>query len=305
MNKVIVVVGPTSVGKTSMGIQLAKHYNGEVISGDSMQVYKGMDIGTAKADSKEMDGVIHHLIDIIDSNDNYSVQSFQSYVRNCIDDMFQRGVTPIIVGGTGLYIKAALYDYTFDGDGSNHLHMKEKYSHLDNESLFEYLKTIDPVSASDLHCNNRQRVLRAIEIFETTGITKSQTIEKQNHICMYDTCFIGLTLDRAILYDRINSRVDKMMDMGLLEEVKLLIDNGLTIDHQSMKAIGYKEWFNYFNNQATLQEVVGSIQQNSRKFAKRQYTWFKNQMDIEWFDVNLECFDETVNKVKLYIDRSF
>lgn len=305
MNKVIVVVGPTSVGKTSMGIQLAKHYNGEVISGDSMQVYKGMDIGTAKADSKEMDGVIHHLIDIIDPNDNYSVQSFQSYVRNCIDDMFQRGVTPIIVGGTGLYIKAALYDYTFDGDGSNHLHMKEKYSHLDNESLFEYLKTIDPVSASDLHCNNRQRVLRAIEIFETTGITKSQTIEKQNHICMYDTCFIGLTLDRAILYDRINSRVDKMMDMGLLEEVKLLIDSGLTIDHQSMKAIGYKEWFNYFNNQATLQEVVGSIQQNSRKFAKRQYTWFKNQMDIEWFDVNLECFDETVNKVKLYIDRSF
>ena len=297
MEKVIVIVGPTGVGKTKMGVELAKHFNGEVISGDSMQIYQEMDIGTAKVTKEEMNGITHHLIDIRSPNQTYSVKDFQETVRTCIKEITNRGKLPIIVGGTGLYIKAALYDYTFNESTSNHEQYKEKYQHLSNEGLYQYLLTIDQKSAEELHCNNRQRVLRAIEIYESTGIKKSETIDKQEHICLYDATFIGLTLPREVLYNRINQRVDSMIANGLLQEMEYLLNKGYTRDLQSMKAIGYKEWFTYFDKKQSLVETIELIKKNSRNYAKRQYTWFKNQFMMQWYTVNLNDFGKTVEQV--------
>ena len=301
MTKVIVIVGPTSVGKTKMGVELAKKINGEVISGDSMQIYKGMDIGTAKVTKEEMDGVIHHLIDIKYPNESYSVKDFQDEVRKCIDDISSRNKMPIIVGGTGLYIKAALYDYEFNESDIDHDYFKDKYKEYTNEQLHQHLREIDEKSAEELHFNNRQRVLRAIEIYELTGKRKSEMLEEQQHVCLYDACFIGLTIERTLLYERINHRVDIMMENGLESEVKKLYDLGYNSSMQSMKGIGYKEWFDYFDGYVTKEEVSEKIKKNSRNYAKRQYTWFKNQFDMNWFDVNLDDFDQTVLSVLTFV----
>ena len=301
MTKVIVIVGPTSVGKTKMGVELAKKINGEVISGDSMQIYKGMDIGTAKVTKEEMDGVIHHLIDIKYPNESYSVKDFQDEVRKCIDDISSRNKMPIIVGGTGLYIKAALYDYEFNESDIDHDYFKDKYKEYTNEQLHQHLREIDEKSAEELHFNNRQRVLRAIEIYELTGKRKREMLEEQQHVCLYDACFIGLTIERTLLYERINHRVDIMMENGLESEVKKLYDLGYNSSMQSMKGIGYKEWFDYFDGYVTKEEVSEKIKKNSRNYAKRQYTWFKNQFDMNWFDVNLDDFDQTVLSVLTFV----
>ncbi|MGN1181935.1 MAG: tRNA (adenosine(37)-N6)-dimethylallyltransferase MiaA [Faecalibacillus sp.] len=297
MEKVIVVVGPTSVGKTKMGVALAQKLNGEVISGDSMQIYKQMDIGTAKATNEEMEGVIHHCLDILDPQDNYSVHDFQKTVRKTITEIRQRNHLPIIVGGTGLYIKAALYDYQFEETQDNHELFQKKYENYSNEELYAYLQSIDQESAAILHPHNRRRVLRAIEIFENTGHKKSDIIHQQEHICLYDAYFVGLTLPRELLYERINKRVDVMKEMGLKEEVYALYKQGLNRNHQSMKAIGYKEWFDYFEGMVNEEEVYENIKKHSRQYAKRQYTWFKNQFDVHWYDVNLNDFDETIKNV--------
>ena len=297
MKKVIVVVGPTSVGKTKMGVELAQSLNGEVISGDSMQIYKGMDIGTAKVTHDEMEGVVHHCIDILEPQEEYSVRDFQIQVRALIDDITARGKLPIIVGGTGLYIKAALYDYDFSETETQHEFYQQKYKDYDNEALFDYLKTIDPKTCEQLHPNNRQRVLRAIEIYEETGQKKSDLEMQQQHICLYDAYFVGLTLERDVLYERINHRVDLMKDQGLEQEVESLYKQGLTRQNQSMKAIGYKEWFDYFDALIDIDEVYENIKKHSRQYAKRQYTWFRNQFDVHWYDVCLECFDKTVHDV--------
>ena len=301
MTRVIVVIGPTSVGKTKMGVELAKKLNGEIISGDSMQIYKGMDIGTAKVTYDEMEGIVHHCIDILEPTDEYSVKDFQDTVREKINDIVSRGKLPIIVGGTGLYIKAALYDYEFSETKDDHQTFRNKYKDYDNEKLYEYLKQIDKQSANELHPNNRQRVLRAIEIFEETGTKKSDIVSSQQHICLYDTYFVGLTLDRELLYERINQRVDKMKDMGLQKEVTSLYNQGLKRTHQSMKAIGYKEWFDYFEGLCSLDDVYENIKKHSRQYAKRQYTWFKNQFDVHWYDVDLNHFENTVDDVLLDI----
>lgn len=297
MEKVIVVIGPTSVGKTKMGVALAKKLNGEVISGDSMQVYRQMDIGTAKVTVEEMEGVKHHCIDILDPKDQYSVHDFQQTVRKKITEITSRGHVPIIVGGTGLYIKAALYDYTFSEMENNHDEINEKYKDYTNEQLYDYLKQIDEESAKILHFNNRRRVLRAIEIYEQTGQKKSEIINEQEHICLYDAYFVGLTLPRELLYKRINLRVDLMMKNGLQEEMESLIKQGLTRENQSMKAIGYKEWFDYFEGKCDLNEVSENIKKHSRQYAKRQYTWFKNQFEVHWYDVCLEDFSKTIEEV--------
>ena len=297
MTRVIVVVGPTSVGKTRMGVELAKRLNGEIISGDSMQIYRGMDIGTAKATFDEMEGIKHHCIDILEATDSYSVKDFQKTVRQKIEEISHKGKVPIIVGGTGLYIKAALYDYQFQDEDTKHEEYVEKFKYYSNDELHQYLMNIDELSAKELHPNNRRRVLRAIEIFENTGRKKSDVIASQQHQCLYDTYFIGLTLEREILYQRINQRVDKMRDMGLEKEVTDLYKLGLTRDFQSMKAIGYKEWFDYFDGLISLDDVYENIKKHSRQYAKRQYTWFKNQFDVHWYDVNLECFEKTVEEV--------
>lgn len=297
MEKVIVVIGPTSVGKTKMGVALAKKLNGEVISGDSMQVYRQMDIGTAKVTVEEMEGVKHHCIDILDPKDQYSVHDFQQTVRKQITEIISRGHVPIIVGGTGLYIKAALYDYTFSEMENNHDEINEKYKDYTNEQLYDYLKQIDEESAKILHFNNRRRVLRAIEIYEQTGQKKSEIINEQEHICLYDAYFVGLTLPRELLYKRINLRVDLMMKNGLQEEMESLIKQGLTRENQSMKAIGYKEWFDYFEGKCDLNEVSENIKKHSRQYAKRQFTWFKNQFEVHWYDVCLEDFSKTMEEV--------
>lgn len=297
MTKVIVVIGPTSVGKTKMGVELAKALNGEVISGDSMQIYKKMDIGTAKVTKEEMEGIVHHCVDILEPTNNYSVKDFQDTVREKIADIVSRGKLPIIVGGTGLYIKAALYDYEFSETRDDHTTFREKYKDYDNLSLYQYLKSIDEESAKELHPNNRQRVLRAIEIYEETGRKKSDILASQQHICLYDAYFVGLTLDREVLYKRINHRVDVMRDMGLENEVTTLYQEGLQRTHQSMKAIGYKEWFDYFEGKISLDDVYDNIKKHSRQYAKRQYTWFKNQFDVHWYEVNLQDFQQTLQDV--------
>ena len=297
MEKVIVVIGPTSVGKTKMGVALAKKLNGEVISGDSMQVYRQMDIGTAKVTIEEMEGVTHHCIDILDPKDQYSVHDFQQTVRKQITEITNRGHVPIIVGGTGLYIKAALYDYTFSEMENNHDEINKKYKDYTNEQLYAHLKQIDEESAKILHFNNRRRVLRAIEIYEQTGQKKSEMINEQEHICLYDAYFVGLTLPRELLYERINLRVDLMMKNGLQGEMESLIKQVLTRENQSMKAIGYKEWFDYFEGKCDLNEVSENIKKHSRQYAKRQYTWFKNQFDVHWYDVCLENFSKTIEEV--------
>ncbi|WP_027089389.1 tRNA (adenosine(37)-N6)-dimethylallyltransferase MiaA [Thomasclavelia saccharogumia] len=297
MEKVIVIVGPTGVGKTKMGVALAKYFNGEVISGDSMQIYKTMDIGTAKVTVDEMEGIKHHLIDIKEPTESYSVKDFQDEVRLKIKEISSRGKLPIIVGGTGLYIKAALYDYEFGESQMDHQEYINKYQDHTNEQLYDLLLKIDEVSAKELHPNNRQRVLRAIAIYESTGVKKSETLAKQNHELIYDARFIGLTLERDVLYERINQRVDLMMEQGLYQEIEKLMKKNYSSSLQSMKAIGYKEWFAYFQGNQSLEETLELIKKNSRNYAKRQYTWFNNQLPVKWFNVNLNDFDETINMV--------
>lgn len=265
MKKVIAVCGPTAVGKTRMGVSLAEALHGEVISGDSMQIYRTMDIGTAKVTEEEMQGIIHHMIDIKNPDETFSVSEFQKEVRHYIDTIDM----PIVVGGTGLYIKGALYDYTFEETESKH-EIKAKYAHYTNEELHQYLASFDPQSALDLHPNNRQRVLRAIEIYEESGKRKSDILEAQEHKPVYDIYFVGLTLPRPILYDRINKRVDLMIEQGLEEEVKKIYDSGLSRNAQSMKAIGYKEWFDYFEGSKTKEQIIEEIKKHSRNYAKRQ-----------------------------------
>lgn len=303
MKKVVVVVGPTGVGKTKMGVALAKYFDGEVISGDSMQIYKLMNIGTAKVTTEEMEGIPHHLIDIKNPKENYSVKEFQEEVRLKIDEISARQKLPIIVGGTGLYIKATLYDYVFSESQIDHQEYIEKYKNYSNEELYEFLKKIDLESASSLHPNNRQRVLRAIAIYESTGTKKSNLLAKQEHKLLYDVKFIGLTLPRDVLYKRINERVDSMMNQGLLQEIEMLMKMNLSPELQSMKAIGYKEWFAYYQGNQNLEETIELIKKNSRNYAKRQYTWFNNQVPVKWFDVNLNDFDDTVNNVIKYLNK--
>ena len=297
MTRVIVVIGPTSVGKTKMGVELAKAMNGEVISGDSMQIYKGMDIGTAKVTEQEMSGIVHHCINILEPTDEYSVKDFQDAVRFQIDDITRRGKLPIIVGGTGLYIKAALYDYEFSETKDNHEIFRDMYKDYDNEQLYQHLINIDEKSALELHPHNRQRVLRAIEIYEETGQKKSDIEALQQHVCLYDAYFVGLTIERELLYSRINQRVDAMKEQGLEKEVTDLYHRGLERSYQSMKAIGYKEWFDYFEGIIDKETVYENIKKHSRQYAKRQYTWFKNQFDVHWYNVQIDDFEKTVQNV--------
>ena len=298
---VLCIVGPTAVGKTKMSIELAKQLNGEIISGDSMQIYRGMDIGTAKATMDERQGIPHHLIDEKNPDEPYSVAAFQQTVRAKMEEIKSRGKLPIIVGGTGLYIKSVLYDYEFAGESESKEIDEAKYGHLSNEELHAKLAAVDEAGAKDIHPNNRKRVIRALEIYETSGVKKSEMIEKQEHKMIYDACLIGLTDDRNVLYDRINKRVDAMYETGLVEEVKALFDEGIPAESQSIRAIGYKELYDYFKGFISLEESKELIKRNSRRYAKRQYTWFNNQMDVTWFKVDVQHFDKTVQEVLTYV----
>lgn len=298
---VLCIVGPTAVGKTKLSIALAKRLNGEVISGDSMQIYRKMDIGTAKVTLEEQDGVPHHLIDEKNPDESYSVAEFQKTVRQKIAEIKSRGKLPIIVGGTGLYIKSVLYDYEFAGESQPKEVDDEKYTHLSNEELHARLMAVDEAGAKEIHPNNRKRVIRALEIFETSGVKKSEMIERQEHQLIYDVVLIGLTDERDVLYERINQRVDCMFETGLVEEVKSLYDQGISQMAQSIRAIGYKELYDYFNGSITLEECKDLIKRNSRRYAKRQYTWFNNQMDVKWFKVNVKQFSNTIDEVESFL----
>lgn len=285
MNKVIVIVGPTGVGKTKMSIELAKKLDGEVINGDSTQIYKGLDIATAKVTAKEKEGIPHHLFDIREIKEDYSVYDYQIDCRNKIDELLKKGKTPIIVGGTGLYIKAALFNYNFSKD-----EVRNDYSDFSNEDLYKKLLLLDP--NTDIHINNRNRVMRALDYYVNNTEKLS---EKNSDVLLYDTIFIGLTTSRDILYDRINNRVDKMVEQGLINEAKTIYESNVRTK-ATMTPIGYKELFDYFDGNKTLSDCLDKIKQNSRRYAKRQYTFFNNQLDVKWIDVDFNCFDNTVKK---------
>ncbi|NLM62787.1 MAG: tRNA (adenosine(37)-N6)-dimethylallyltransferase MiaA [Mollicutes bacterium] len=293
MNKVIVIVGPTAIGKTKLSIELAKRLDGEIINADSTQIYKGLDIATAKITKDEMEGVPHHLIDIKEITEDYTVYHYQQDARKKIDEILKRKKIPIMVGGTGLYIKAALYDYQFYPETKKYNY--EKYS---NNELYQMLLEID--SNTKIHKNNRKRVERALDYYFNNQEALSQ--KKNSNQLLYDAIFIGLTTERKKLYERINKRVDEMMDMGLLEEAKKIYD--LNIRTKAvMTPIGYKELFDYFDGNKTLEESILLIKQRSRNYAKRQYTWFNNQMEINWFETNFNDFAKTVSEVMDFLNQ--
>lgn len=283
MKKVIVVAGPTAVGKSDFAIEIAKRYRLEIISGDSIQVYRGLDIGSGKVTEQETQGIRHHLIDILSPKDSYSVSMFQSMARELMDSSEK---PMIICGGTGLYLKACLYDYTFENEA------EEAYDpSLDaytNEKLYEMLKETDPLQAEKIHPNNRRRVMRSLTIQKNTGKKQSDIEKEQKHELLYDAYIIGCTMEREHLYSRINQRVENMFSKGLEQEVKHLLDTGVKFEDTCMEGIGYKEWKDYFEGTCTSEDVMHCIQKHSRNFAKRQYTWFKNQMPVHWIDMEQE-----------------
>jgi len=304
MEKLVVLIGPTSVGKTKMSIDLAKRLNAEIISGDSMQIYRTLDIGTAKITKEEMDGIAHHLIDIKDPDESFSVAEFQAIVRDKITEITNRNRLPMIVGGTGLYIQSVIYDYQFSTE-PNDLELRENlYKEAEEngvENLYERLKMIDPKTCEKIHPNNTRRIIRALEVFYTTGKTQSQLEESQKKELLYDCVLVGLTMERSKLYNRINKRVDMMMEAGLLDEARSLFEKGLE-NSQAAQAIGYKEFFDYFRGKITLDEAVEKLKQNTRHFAKRQMTWFNNKMDIQWFDLTNENeYVKNFEKIYSYI----
>ena len=280
---ILCIVGPTGVGKTKLSIELAKYYNAVIINGDSMQVYKELNIGTAKVTNEEKCGIPHYLFDIKDVNEMYTVYDYQRDLRKIIDNNKNKNI--IIVGGTGLYIKAGLYNYIFNEEDSNN-----NYDNLTNEELYELVLKKDEYC--DIHINNRKRMIRFLN--------KSDSLKDKDNL-LYDVRFIGLTCDRDTLYKRINLRVDKMIDDGLIDEVKSLYDRGIK-SKSVMTGIGYKELYDYFDGNINLDDAVELIKKRSRKYAKRQYTWFNNQMDINWFNVDFDNFNNTINEIIGYIE---
>lgn len=289
MKDIIVIVGPTGVGKTKLSVELAKKINAEIINADSMQVYKRLNIGTAKVSEEEKQNVPHHLFDIVNPKDMYTVFDYQKDGRQKIKEILSKNKKVIVVGGTGLYIKALLYDYKFDIE-------KEKYdfSNFSNEELYNKIMKID--NTNTVHINNRKRLERTL-----TKLLNNSFSKKEGNKKLYDFSLIGLTTDRENLYKIINKRVDVMVKNGLLEEVKELYDD--KINSKAINTgIGYKELYKYFNNEITKEEAIDDIKQNSRRYAKRQYTFFNNQMDVKWFNTNYENFDKTIDEVLLYLE---
>ncbi len=291
MKKIIGIVGPTGVGKTQLSIELAKKLDGEVINCDSTQVYKGLAIATAKVTEEEMEEIPHHLLSFQELEEDYTVYDFQKDARACIEDILKRGKTPILVGGTGLYLKAVLYDYQFEEQEST-----VRYNES-NEELYERILQLDP--QTKIHKNNRRRMERYLSYYDETG---KKLNEKEKAKKIYDFCLIGLTTDRETLYERINTRVDKMLKQGLLKEAESLYKRDIRTK-AVLTPIGYKELFAYFEGNCSLEESIAKIKQSSRHYAKRQYTWFHHQMDVTWFSVSFKNFEETVEEVYQYITK--
>lgn len=281
---IICVVGPTGVGKTKLSVELAKKYNAIIINCDSTQVYMGMNIGTAKITETEKEGVPHYLFDIVPVTTNYTVYDYQKEARRLIEEFKGRNI--IFVGGTGLYLKAVLYNYVFGDEAEN----TETYDDLTNEELYELVKKKD--SKTEIHPNNRKRLVRFLN--------KKDITTPECNIIYDNVHFIGLTTDRETLYNHINERVEKMFDAGLEAEVKSFYDAGINSKALNT-AIGYKELYQYFRHEISLEEAKELIKKNSRHYAKRQYTWFNNQMDVTWFNVKFSDFNKTIKEVEAFI----
>jgi tRNA dimethylallyltransferase len=288
LKPLVILVGPTAVGKTAASIGLAKALNGEIISGDSMQIFKGLDIGTAKITKDEMQGVPHHLIDIKEPWETFSVAEFKRLADEVIADIHDRGKMPIIVGGTGFYINSVLYEYHFgeaDTDEAYRAELEQYAEAHGNEALWNILQEKDPDSAAKLHSNDTKRVIRALEVLHVTGIPASErqsTVDKQT--MRYNAVYIALNMPREVLYDRINRRVDIMIQDGLEAEVRNALANGVAQDALSMTSIGYRQMIQYFNEEISFDRAVELIKRDTRHFAKRQLTWFRHDPNIQWVD---------------------
>lgn len=285
---IVCVVGPTASGKTGFSIEYAKEHNGEIISCDSMQIYKYMDIGTAKATSAERAEVPHHMIDFVDPNTDYSVADFVEGARKCIEDISKRGKLPVLCGGTGLYIDSIINNLEFSEekrDDEYREYLQKMADEMGNEAVHNLLKEADPIEAKKVHYNNVKRVIRALEICKTTGMTKTEADKLSIKEPLYNAEIFGMSMDRERLYERINKRVDIMMEEGLLDEVKRLLSMGIRRNSTAMQAIGYKEILEYLDGECDLSSAVDKIKQESRRYAKRQMTWFRRNKEIKWIEV--------------------
>jgi tRNA dimethylallyltransferase len=286
--KLVIITGPTAAGKTKLSIEFAKRIGGEIISADSMQVYKYMDIGTDKIKPEAMGGVKHHLIDFLDPHEDFNVFTFQKLVREAIADIASRGKVPVIVGGTGFYIQAVLYDIDFtetDEDDTYRKELEERVKLEGPHPIYEELMKIDPASCEIIHENNTKRVIRALEYYKKTGRPISEhNSEQRQRESAYDFCYFVLTDRRDILYSRIDKRVDQMIDEGLEDEVRRLCDMDIPRTATSMQGLGYREMFGYIDGEYDLDRAVYLIKRNTRHFAKRQLTWFRRERDVIWLD---------------------
>lgn len=292
----IILTGPTAVGKTALSIKLAKAINGAVISADSMQVYRGMDIGSAKITSEEMEGIPHYLIDVLDPDEEFHVVRFQELAKQAMEEIYAKGQIPIITGGTGFYIQAVLYDIDFTSQEENQAFrnkLEDLAKQQGNEVLHQMLAAIDPISAEKIHANNVKRVIRALEFYEKTGTPISLHNEKEAaKESPYDFCYFVLNDVREKVYERIDRRVDKMMETGLVEEVKALRDKGYHRSMVSMQGLGYKEVLAYLDGEISLEEAVYIIKRDTRHFAKRQLTWFRREKDVTWIEKSDFGYDD-------------
>ena len=285
----IILAGPTAVGKTSLSIRLAKETGGEIISADSMQVYRHMDIGSAKITKEEMEGVPHYLVDVLEPEEEFNVVRFQQMAKEAAERIWKKGKIPLVVGGTGFYIQALLYDIDFtenDGDESYRRQLERKASDEEGASeLYEILKTVDPKAAQEIHPRNIKRIIRALEFYQQTGKKISENNETQRQKeSPYNYAYFVLTDERSRLYERIDRRVDLMMEQGLLDEVRYLKERGVRKDSTAMQGLGYKELYAYLEGEYPLDEAVRIIKRDTRHFAKRQLTWFKRERDVIWAD---------------------
>lgn len=301
--KLVILTGPTAVGKSALSIALAKEIGGEIISADSMQVYRHMNIGSAKILPEEMDGVPHHLIDVLEPTEEFNVVIFQKMAKAAIDEVRNRGHVPILVGGTGFYIQAVLYDIDFthnDEDTSLRITLEEIARTQGNEVLYEQLKHVDPESCETIHANNVKRVIRAIEFYRKTGKKISQHNKEQHeNVSPYNFAYFVLIDDRAMLYEKIDRRVDEMLEQGLVAEVENLKAMGCTRNLVSMQGLGYKEILDYLNGDCSLEEAVYLIKRDTRHFAKRQLTWFRREKEVTW--IEKQDFDRNSQRILDYM----
>ncbi len=300
-NKLVIIAGPTAVGKTKISIELAKKISGEIISADSMQVYKGMDIGTAKIRPEEMQGIPHHLIDILDPLEDFNVVEFAKRSKEALLNIQSRGKIPILVGGTGFYIQSVLYDIDFtenDNDPAYRHELEEEARIKGGDVLHERLKEIDPKAAEAIHPNNIKRVIRALEFYEKSkGKISDHNKEQRAKKSPYDFKYFALINDRSQIYSNIEKRVDMMLEEGLVDEVKGLLDRGVGRDRVSMQGLGYKEIAAYLANEISLEEAVYILKRDTRHFAKRQITWLKREPDVIWFDKSLMSENEITDRM--------